>query len=367
MLRLLTSGESHGPGLTAVLDGFPAGVKIAKKFIDAELARRQQGYGRGGRQKIEKDEAWILSGIRHGLSLGSPITLFVENKDFKNWAEKMAPEPVRGQMEPVTKLRPGHADYAGVVKYGFTDLRNVLERSSARMTVAQVAAGAVCKQFLGNFKINIASKVLKIGSAAERSRGGQITWSPGAAGAARLNAAARAAIDAARRDGDTLGGVVELNISGAPVGLGSYAQPDRKLDGRLAGALMSLQAVKGVEIGLGFAAADLPGSQAQDEIFYKNKKVFRKTNNAGGIEGGLSNGEDIIVRLAFKPIPTLMRPLNTIDWRTKKAAAAHVERADVCAVEAGAVVAESIAAFVLADAFLEKFGGDSLAEIKSRV
>ncbi|MDR1114240.1 MAG: chorismate synthase [Candidatus Margulisbacteria bacterium] len=354
MLRLLTSGESHGPGLTAVLDGFPAGVPLAKKYIDAELARRQQGYGRGGRQKIEQDEVRILSGIRHGLSLGSPITLFVENKDFKNWTEKMSSEPVKGRIEPVTKLRPGHADYAGVMKYGFADLRNVLERSSARTTVAQVAAGAVCKQFLNIFKINIASKVLRVGGVENQALNG-------------IGTPVKNKIDAARAGGDSLGGVVELNISGAPVGLGSYAQSDRKLDGRLAGALMSLQAVKGVEIGLGFAAADLPGSQLQDEIFYKRGKVWHKTNHAGGLEGGMSNGEDIIVRLAFKPIPTLMRPLNTIDWRTKKAVTAHVERADTCSVEAGAVIAENIAAFILTEAFLEKFGGDSLAEIKKRV
>jgi chorismate synthase len=354
MLRLLTSGESHGPGLTAILDGLPAGVPLAKKYIDAELARRQQGYGRGGRQKIEKDEVRILSGIRHGLSLGSPITLFVENKDFQNWTEKMSPEPVKDRIEPVTKLRPGHADYAGVVKYGFADLRNVLERSSARTTVAQVATGAVCKQFLNIFKINITSRVLRIGGVGNQTSSG-------------IGTPVKNKIDAARADGDSLGGVVELNISGAPVGLGSYVQPDRKLDGILAGALMSLQAVKGVEIGLGFAAADLSGSQMQDEIFYKRGKVWRKANHAGGIEGGMSNGEDIIVRLAFKPIPTLMRPLNTIDWRTKKTVTAHVERADTCAVEAGAVIAENIAAFVLAAAFLEKFGGDSLAEIKRRI
>lgn len=347
MLRLLTSGESHGPGLTAILDGFPAGVPVAKKFIDAELARRQQGYGRGNRQKIEKDEVKILSGIRHGLSLGSPITLFMENKDHKNWVEIMSADPVKNKIDQVTKLRPGHADYAGVVKYDFADLRNVLERSSARMTAAQVAIGAVCKQFLDNFKIKIASKVLRVGGAEAKLL--------------------KQKIDEAKKNGDTLGGVVELIIRGVPVGLGSYVQPDRKLDGRLAGALMSLQSVKGVEIGLGFAAAALPGSKVQDEIFYKNSKVFHKTNNAGGIEGGMSNGEDIIVRLAFKPIPTLMQPLNTIDWKTKKPTTAHVERADTCAVEAGAVVAENIAAFIMADTFLEKFGGDSLAEIKRRV
>jgi len=347
MLRLLTSGESHGPGLTAVLDGLPAGVPITKKFIDAELARRQQGYGRGGRQKIEKDEVKILSGVRYGMSLGSPVTLFVENKDYANWAETMSAEPVKNKAAAVTKLRPGHADYAGVVKYGFADLRNVLERSSARMTAAQVAAGAVCKQFLAEFGIKITSKVLQIGGADAKQL--------------------KQKIDQARANGDSLGGLVELKLSGVPVGLGSYAQPDRKLDGLLAGALMSLQSVKGVEIGLGFAAAALSGSKVQDEIFYKNGKVFRKTNNAGGIEGGISNGEDIILRLAFKPIPTLARPLKTIDWQTKKPADAHTERADTCAVEAGAVVAENIAAFVIAGAFLEKFGGDSLAEIKRRV
>lgn len=347
MLKLLTAGESHGIGLTAILEGVPAGVKIEKKFIDAELARRQQGYGRGGRQKIEKDVVQILSGIRHGLSLGSPITLFVENKDYKNWEKIMSAEQVKNKSVPITKLRPGHADYAGVVKYGFDDLRNVLERSSARMTAAQVAAGAVCKQFLNNFKIKIASKILQIGGTDSKLL--------------------KQKIDEARKNGDSLGGVVEITISGAPVGLGSYVSPERKLDGRLAGALMSLQSVKGVEIGLGFSAAELSGSQAQDEIFYKNGKIFRKTNNAGGIEGGMSNGEDITIRLAFKPIPTLAQPLKTIDWKTKKPVSAHVERADTCAVEAGAVVAENIAAFVLADAFLEKFGGDSLKEIQSRV
>ncbi|MDR2430798.1 MAG: chorismate synthase [Candidatus Margulisbacteria bacterium] len=347
MLRLLTSGESHGPGLTAILDGFPAGVAVDKKYIDAELARRQQGYGRGGRQKIETDEVKILSGVLHGLSLGSPITLFVENKDFKNWAEKMSPEPVKTKIEPVTRLRPGHADYAGVAKYGFADLRNALERASARTTAAQAAAGAVCKQFLANFRINISSKILRVGGADAELL--------------------RQKIDETKARGDSLGGVAELRASGVPVGLGSYVQPDRKLDGRLAGALMSLQSVKGVEIGLGFAAADLPGSRAQDEIFCRNKKILRKTNNAGGIEGGVSNGEDIIVRLAFKPIPTLIKPLQTIDWKTKKPAAALVERADVCAVEAGAVVAESIMALVLADVFLEKFGGDSLTEIQKRL
>ena len=353
MLRLLTSGESHGPGLTAILDGFPAGVKLDKKFINAELARRQQGYGRGARQKIEKDEVKILSGIRHGLSLGSPITLFVENKDHKNWTEIMSAEPAKNKTVPITKLRPGHADYAGVVKYGFADLRNVLERSSARTTVSQVAAGAACKQFLSEFKIKITSKILQIGSIKNQSLNG-------------VDAAIKKTIDGAREKGDTLGGIVEIIISGAPVGLGSYVQPDRKLDGRLAGALMSLQSVKGVDIGMGFAAATLPGSKVQDEIFYKNGKVFHKTNNAGGIEGGMSNGEDILIRLAFKPIPTLARPLNTIDWKTKKPVLAHVERADVCAVEAGAVIAENIAAFIIMDAFLEKFGGDSLSEIKTR-
>ena len=353
-MHLLTSGESHGPGLTAILEGFPAGVKITKKFIDAELARRQEGYGRGERQKIEKDSVQILSGVRHGLSLGSPITLFVENKDFANWQDIMSVIPPDKKIPPVTKLRPGHADYAGVVKYGFDDLRNVLERSSARTTVSQTAVGATCKQFLSEFKITVNSKILRIGGtvAARRPVG------------RALEATVCSKIDQARQNGDSLGGVAELIISGVPVGLGSYTQAERKLDGRLAGALMSLQSVKGVEIGLGFAAADLPGSKAQDEIFYKNGKIVRRTNNAGGIEGGMSNGEDIIIRLAFKPIPTIASPLNTIDWRTKKPAKALVERADVCAVEAGAVVAENIAAFVIADAFLEKFGGDSLKEIK---
>jgi chorismate synthase len=349
MLRLLTAGESHGIGISAILEGLPANLEISAEEINKELFRRQQGYGRGGRQKIETDKVSFLSGVRHGLTLGSPITLFVENKDYQNWQDIMNPAPAKGKIEPVTQLRPGHADFAGINKYDQKDLRNILERASARATVAQVAVGAVCKKFLNYFKINIESKIVSIERIEVNSR--------------ELNIEAKKRIDQAKLDGTSLGGVFEVVIKNVPIGLGSHVQADRKLDGRLAGALMALNAVKGVEIGLGFEAARLPGHLVQDELFIKGKSIYRKTNHAGGIEGGISNGEDIIVRVALKPIPTMTKPLKTVDWHRKKEALAHVERADVCAIESAAVIGESIAAFVLADAFLEKFGGDSMTEV----
>jgi chorismate synthase len=349
MLRLLTAGESHGPGLTAILEGLPASVPISIKTINEELSRRQQGYGRGGRQQIEKDTVDILSGIRHGLSIGSPIAVFVENKDFENWKLIMSAHPVKEKITPVTKLRPGHADYAGTAKYGFDDIRPILERSSARTTAVQVAIGSICKQFLSQLKIKVTSKIVSVAEIAVNS--------------AELNAAAKKRIDKAKTEGDSLGGIIELKISGTPIGLGSHVQNDRKLDGRLAGALMGMQAVKGVEIGLGFEAARLVGSKVHDPFDIKSGKIVRTSNNAGGIEGGMSNGEDIVLRIAIKPIPTMINPLPTVDLKTRKKTEAHVERADVCAVESAGVIAESLAAFEIAKAFLEKFGGDSLAEV----
>jgi chorismate synthase len=349
MLRLLTAGESHGVGLTVILEGMPANLEVSLKDINKDLARRQQGYGRGTRQKIEKDEIQILSGIRHGKTLGSPITLYVENKDFKNWQEIMSVEPVKGKVDAVTQLRPGHADYPGVVKYHQEDIRNILERSSARTTTVQVAAGSVCKQFLNKFKIGITSKIISVEKIQVNDP--------------NLNKQAKARIDQARQNGDSLGGILEIKVTKLPIGLGSHVQNDRKLDGRIAGALMSMQAVKGVEFGLGFEAAKLSGQKVHDELLIKNGVISHKTNNAGGIEGGMSNGEDIVVRIALKPIPTMTNPLPTVDWQKKKETKAHIERSDVCAIESAGVIAEALVAFEISKAILEKFGGDSLEEL----
>ncbi len=349
MLRLLTSGESHGIGMTAILEGVPANLELSAEEINQELTRRQQGYGRGGRQKIEKDKVSILSGVRHGLTLGSPITLFIENKDFANWKEIMSSAPTKTKIEPVTQLRPGHADYAGVNKYNQKDIRNILERASARSTAANVAAGAVCKKLLSYFKVVVESKIVSV----ERIE----------INAKELNKEAQKRIDKAREDGDSLGGVFEITVKNAPIGLGSHVQFDQKLDGRLAGALMSLNGIKGVELGIGFEAAKLAGHMVQDEIFIERNHIYRKTNHAGGIEGGISNGENIVLRAAMKPIPTMTRPLKTVDWHKKKEALAFVERSDVCAIEAAAVIGESMVAFEIAKALLEKFGGDSIEEV----
>ena len=346
-LRFMTAGESHGPQLTAILEGIPAGVKIDKEAIDRDLFRRQQGYGRGGRMKIETDKVEIVSGVRFGETIGSPITLVVKNRDWENWQEKMAVfgEP-RG--DKVTAVRPGHADLVGVIKYNRNDARDILERSSARETTMRVAVGGVCKEFLKACGITITSKVTKIGGVVDDFE------------------AMKAKIDEAKAKGDTLGGVFEVTVKGVPVGLGSHIQWDRKLDAKLTMAMMSIQAIKGVEIGAGFECAKLFGSQVHDEIFYDNEsnKIYRQTNRAGGIEGGMSNGEDIVIRAVMKPIPTLMTPLKSIDLETKKQVLACKERSDTCAVEAAAVVGEAMTAFVIAQAMVDKFGGDSLSNIK---
>lgn len=371
MLRLLTAGESHGKALVAVLEGLPAGVPIGEKEIEAELARRRHGYGRSGRQKLEADRFEVVGGLRHGRTLGSPIAIRIENAEWETkWKERMAPFGEPPDAERLTRPRPGHADLAGAQKYGFDDVRNVLERASARETVARVAAGAFCKAFLGELGIALVSHVVRIGSAATRSRrlpapsdleaidASPVRCLDEAAGARMVEA-----IDAARGSRDSVGGVFEVVAHGVPPGLGSHVQFDRKLDARLALALMSIQAIKGVEVGDGFALAARPGSRAHDEIVLRGGRPRRLTNRAGGIEGGISTGEPIRVRAAMKPLSTLPRPLRTIDLDTGEAAAAIRQRTDVCSVPAASVVGESAVAHVLADAALEKFGGDTVAEV----
>lgn len=336
MLRCLTAGESHGQAIVAILEGMPAGLRIELETINKELKRRQQGLGRGRRMQIEQDRCSILSGLKNNLTLGSPITLLIKNRDAS--IEKL---------HKVVSPRPGHADLAGILKYGFSDIRNVLERASARGTVASVSIGAVCKIFLAEFGIKIFSKVLSVGGA-------------------RSKQAIVEKIRQAIKLKDTVGGVIEVVAKGVPVGLGSYVQPDKRLDARLAGNLMAIPGIKGVEIGLGFGYAQLFGSEAHDAIYYnKNRGYFRKTNNAGGIEGGISNGQDVLLRVCMKPISTLMQPLDSVNIISKKSSKAAIERTDTCVVEAAGVIAESACAFVLTDAFLEKFASDTLRDIKA--
>ena len=345
-LGLVTAGESHGPALVAVLTGLPAGLRLDRDAVNADLRRRQQGYGRSPRQQLETDEVEVLSGLRHARTLGTPLTLLVRNRDHKNWTWGMSPwepegDPSGKGTKPVTLPRPGHADLAGVLKYGHDDVRNSLERASARHTATHVAAGAVAKALLAEIGIAVAGRPLEVGG----SRGDD---------------AMREATDAARKDRDTLGGIVEVVATGCPPGLGSYAEKEDRLDARLAFALMGIQAVKGVEIGDGFALARVRGSEAHDEI---DPGLVRRTNRAGGIEAGVSNGEPIVVRAAMKPLPTLMKPLDSVDLETGEASQALVERSDVQAVEALAVVAEAAVAWQLARAAREKFGGDAIQDL----
>jgi chorismate synthase len=347
-LGLVTAGESHGPALVAVVTGLPAGLVLDRGSIDDDLRRRQQGYGRSPRQRIEADKVEVLAGLRHGRTLGTPLALVVRNRDHRNWAWGMSPWPPEGEpsgkgTKPVTLPRPGHADLAGALKYGLADVRDALERASARHTAATVAAGAVAKALLAAIGVEVAGGVVELGGASgEEER--------------------RAAVDAARAERDTLGGVVEVRAQGVPPGLGSYAGRDERLDARLAAALAGIQAVKGVEIGDGFALARERGSAAHDEIGRGERGLRRASNRAGGLEGGVSNGEEIVVRAAMKPLPTLMRPLASVDLETGEPGEALVERSDVAAVEALAVVAEAAVAFELARAAREKFGGDALAD-----
>ncbi len=335
MLRYLTAGESHGKAITAILEGMPAGLKLDLNYINKELKRRQSGFGRGGRMRIEKDTARIISGLKGAKTLGSPITLIIQNRD--SGIEKL---------HKVLCPRPGHADLAGLLKYGLSDIREVLERASARSTAATVGIGAACKIFLSEFKIKVTSRVISIGGKESKL-------------------AMQEKIKQAIARGDTLGGVFEVRAGGVPAGLGSYVHPDRRLDGRLAAAIMSIPGIKGVEVGLGFGYADKFGSQAHDEVSYSNTKGYlRRTNSAGGIEGGVSNGEELVLRACMKPISTLMNPLASVNIVTKKISKAAVERSDICVVESAGVIAESACAYVLADCLLEKFGGDNLSDIR---
>ncbi len=372
MLRFLNSGESHGPALTAIVEGMPAGVPVTEEYINEQLSRRQSGYGRGGRMAIERDQVKFTGGVRGGYTMGTPICMVVENKDFTNWESVMSPGTGASLEERVvTRPRPGHADLAGAIKYNHFDIRNVLERASARETTTRVAVGTLARRLLDMFGIKIFSHVVQIGDVkAENTSNNYEELAQRAAASevmcanADQEAAMKAAIDKAKADGDSLGGTFEVVITNLPVGLGSYAQWDRKLDGRLAQAVMSIQAIKGVEIGGGFKAAELPGSQVHDEIFHGSEGFYRKTNRAGGIEGGITNGEALILRAAMKPIPTLYRPLKSVDLASKEEFAASIERSDTCAVPAAAVVAEAAVAFEIAVTMVEKFGGDSLEEMK---
>ncbi len=379
-MRYFTAGESHGPQLTAIIEGLPAGLEIAPAQLDEQLARRQQGYGRGDRMKIEQDRAQILSGVRWGKTLGSPVTLVIQNRDWENWLEKMSPlAEHEGQAEAVTRPRPGHADLDGAMKYGHRDVRNILERSSARETAVRVAVGAVARQFLKACGIGIGGYVTELGgiTASLPASSYPVLWQQAAASELFCcdpvaEAEMKRLIDHTKAAGDTLGGVVEVQVLGLPPGLGSHVQWDRKLDARLAMALMSIQAIKGVEVGLGFGAACRPGSQVHDEIIYDPAALEhgaptayrRPTNHAGGLEGGMTNGEPLVVRAAMKPIPTLYTPLRSVDLLTHEPYEASVERSDTCAVPAALVVAEAVVAIELACALQEKFGGDSLAELQ---
>jgi chorismate synthase len=383
VLRYLTAGESHGPALVAILEGMPSNVPVTAADINADLRRRMGGYGRGGRMKIEQDQAEILGGVRHGKSLGSPISLMIRNRDWENWKDVMAPDGVGGQDESerrtLTRPRPGHADLIGGLKYDHQDLRNVLERASARETAARVAVGAVCKCLLRQFGVQVVSHVVEMGGI--RARTDDLTPAEivtRAEGSAVRCADAEAAsaimvkVDEARARGTSLGGAFEVLVLDPPVGLGSYVHWDQRLDGRLAQALMSIQAIKGVEIGLGFEIARRFGSEVQDEIFYQvpgggesaGEGFYRRTNFGGGLEGGMTTGQPIVIRAAMKPLSTQYKPLASVDVVTKEASRAGVERSDITAVPAAGVVGEAVVAFVIAQALCEKFGADSLAEMR---
>lgn len=374
-LRYLTAGESHGKGLTVILEGLPAGVPLSQENIDAQLKRRQQGYGRGGRMKIESDSAEITAGIRHGLSLGSPIALWVENKDFRAWTNEMASHEVPDfeSKKTVHHPRPGHADLNGGLKYNHKDLRNVLERASARETTARVAIGAVCREFLKAFGIAATAHIIEIGGVKlgdERPDFATIQAKqendPVRCIDESVSAQMVAKIDEAKKAGDSLGGVFEVIVQGLPLGIGSHVQWDRKLDAQLAKAILSIQAIKGFEIGMGFGVAERFGSQVHDEITYDSasKTFHHKSNNAGGIIGGMTTGEPLVIRGAMKPISTLYTPLQSVNIHTKEPYEASIERSDTCAVPAAGVIAENVVCIEIASAFLEKFGGDSLDETK---
>src|SRR4051812_5220263 len=382
MLRFTPAGESHGQALVSVLEGLPAGLPLLAAHIDADLARRQQGYGRGRRMQIERDTAEILSGVRAGETIGSPVAMLIRNRDWANWQAIMDPAPREGEEEgalrrrAVTRVRPGHADLTGILKYDREDARDILERASARETTARVAAGAIARRLLDEVGVSIGSHLVHLGgvdAVRPDPMPERLNEASDASPLRTLDPNAEAQmierIDAAKRAGNTLGGVCEVVVDGLPVGLGSHVSWDRKLDGRIGAAIMSIPAVKGVEIGMGFQAARVHGSEVHDEISpapgrTRTGNVQRATNNAGGLEGGMTTGEPLVVRVAMKPISTLMRPLGTVDVATGESASATAERSDVTAVPAMGVIAEAMLALVLADAFLEKFGGDSLGETR---
>jgi len=366
--RFVTAGESHGPGLTAIVEGLPAGLELRPEVIDRDLARRQLGHGRGGRMKIEKDRAEVLAGVRHGRTLGSPVALRVDNRDYRNWEERMNPWPVEAEVDEVHLPRPGHADLAGVMKFGHTDVRNVLERASARETAARVAAGALAKAYLGALGVSVLSHVTRIGTVTAPERDDlqpedfdAVDESPVRCLDAAASEAMVGEIDAARKANESLGGVFCVRAYGLVPGIGSHISWEERLDGRLAGAIMSIQAMKGVGIGDGFELAGRVGSQAHDEIFWSEAQgFFRETNRAGGLEGGMTTGDPLVVRAAMKPLPTLTKPLRSVDLATKQPAQALRERTDSCTVPAAGVVGEAMVALVLAAAYREKLGGDHI-------
>ena len=372
MLRFLTAGESHGPQLTVIIEGLPSGLEVSEADLRKDLARRQGGHGRGGRQKIETDFARFVSGVRGGYTIGSPVTLVLENKDYANWTAEMTVAKEGFEPKPVTRLRPGHADLAGALKYGHSDVRNVLERSSARETATRVAAGGVARKLLGHFGVEIISFTQSIGRTDIGSDGfdlDTVTVAGIEASPVRCpnpDASNRmvADIDEAGERGDTLGGTFRIVARGVPLGLGSYVHWDRKLDGRLAQAVLSINAIKGVEFGAGFDGVSRPGSEFHDQIDYEDGRFTHLTNRAGGITGGMSNGEPIDLRVAIKPISTMKKPMPSIDLVSKEKVEAHYERSDVCVVPAAGVIGEAVVAMTLAEAFLEKFGGDSMPEVE---
>jgi len=368
MFRYLTAGESHGRALTAIVEGVPAGLALDEEYIARDLKRRQGGYGRSSRMEIEQDMAEILSGVRHGLTIGSPISLLIWNRDWDNWQDVMSVSDVKEGVEKITRLRPGHADLAGAIKYGLDDIRPILERASARETAARVAVGAVARRLLQEFGIEIHSHTIDIaGMSVKGKKIEKIDWdklerSPVRCSEAKAEKEMMTAIDRAKEDGNTVGGIFEVVANGVPIGLGSHVQWDRRLDGKIAQAIMSINAVKGVEVGAGFALANLPGSKSHDIIERAGGRWRHATNRAGGIEGGMTNGEPITVRAVVKPIPTLGKPLPSVDLKTGKTVEAHYERSDICVVPASGVIGEAMLAITLANAMLEKFGGDHITE-----
>lgn len=370
-MKLTTAGESHGKALIGIIEGLPSNLKIDIDEINRYLALRQSGYGRGGRQKIERDCVEIISGVRNFLTLGSPLAFSVANADYKNWQGVMSPEGCDTALRTLTKVRPGHADLTGMIKYDQTDARNVLERASARETAARVAAGTIARQYLSELGVKISGYVKSVcgvsdGAEYAFERLEEAKKQPLFMLDEKVQRQAMEKIDALKAEGDTAGGVIEIRIKGLKSGFGSCMQYSAKLDAALCAAMMSVQAIKGVEVGAGFSAADLPGSRVHDEIFYDGSRFFRKTNNAGGIEGGMSNGEEIVLRAAMKPIPTLMKGLKTVDYSTKQPAVAAAERSDVSAVCAAEIVLESAVAFALAEVVSARLGGDNMREVRER-